>query len=424
MVRVFDGQARQKGLWLNLDMDVASDRHVLIDPLRFKQILLNLVSNAIKFTDKGGINIRVSAAPLADDHLALEVSVEDTGIGIAKHEQERLFEPFTQAQHSVGSSRGGTGLGLSICRKLADMMGGTIHLDSEPGVGTAACVRLTLQTLEPSAVSVEPAAKPVREANRSLQVLIVDDHPANRMLLAQQLMHLSHHVVTADDGAMALEHWSPGRFDVVITDCNMPVLNGYALASRIREIELEHDASPCVILGLTANAQHDEIARCREAGMDDCLFKPIGLEALRARLAQVPHTADGVDSSLKLLSLGFDLRIVEELNGHAPDLTRQFIEQLHACNQTDAQQLDTLLIAQDWSQLSDLAHRIKGASRLIRADTLRDCCADLESACRDGLDEDEVRKRAQQVREAMDALQGQLLAYLHSHPMIPTAIHP
>jgi len=416
VARVFDGLARQKGLELRLEIEAEAACEVLIDPLRFKQILSNLVSNAIKFTDQGRVRIQVSGEPVAGERLSLAVCVEDSGIGITPEAQQQLFEPFSQVACDSHASRGGTGLGLTICRKLAEMMGGTVMLESLPGEGTRVTVHLLVQVLE--ALPVLPpssVALPV-QAGRRLRVLVVDDHAANRMLLTQQLEHLGHAVEVACDGAQALQVWHPQDFDLVITDCNMPVLNGYALAARIREIELEMEALPCVIFGFTANAQPDEVENCRRAGMDDCLFKPIGLENLRARLDSVPciTVADSAEDSSaddgKVDS--FDLKALQEMTGGNPGLIRRLLEELHSSNAVDAQQLRQLLDARDWSQLGELAHRLKGAARLVNADELKDRCGELEGGCKDGLEDQELRRRAKLVELAVDHLQQELLDYL------------
>ncbi|OWP51984.1 ATP-binding protein [Pseudomonas nitroreducens] len=411
VARVFDGLARQKALELRLEIEADAACDVLIDPLRFKQILSNLVSNAIKFTDFGHVKIRVHGKRVAGERLALEVSVQDSGIGISEDEQRQLFEPFSQVVRSADASRGGTGLGLTICRKLAEMMGGTVRMESRPGAGTTVTVRLLLQTLESlPECEVGPVAT-VAGTLHSLKVLVVDDHAANRMLLTQQLEHLGHRVEVASDGAQALQLWHPGDFDLVITDCNMPVLNGYGLARRIRELEEEMEAEPCVIFGFTANAQPDEIENCRRAGMDDCLFKPIGLDNLRLRLAVVPRISiddDGPAAEEEKRAEGFDLKSLREMTGGNPGLIRRLLEELHSSNRIDIDQVRPLWEAGDWKQLADLAHRIKGAARLVNADTLQDLCGKLEEGCKGGLDSKELRNRAMAVEQAMAALQDDL----------------
>ncbi|MCJ1887886.1 transporter substrate-binding domain-containing protein [Pseudomonas sp. LA21] len=409
IARVFDGLARQKGLELKVEIEAEAAVDVLIDPLRFKQILSNLVSNAIKFTDKGQVRIRVRGERLAGERIALNVSVQDSGIGISASDQAQLFEPFSQASQNSHASRGGTGLGLTICRKLAEMMDGNVCLESQPGQGTQVSVSLLLQVLEPlPEETVAPKAAP-QARGRSLRVLVVDDHAANRLLLSQQLEHLGHQVDVASDGAQALQIWHPGDFDLVITDCNMPVLNGYDLAHRIRELETEMDGEPCVIFGFTANAQPDEVENCRRAGMNDCLFKPIGLENLRKRLESVPGIVAGTEEEA---AQGVDLRLLEEMTEGNPVLIRRLLEELHNSNDADIEQVGPLLEARDWKQLGDLAHRMKGAARLVSAAALQEGCARLETACRDHPDLSEIRAWVSIVIAAMDDLQRGLNAQL------------
>lgn len=409
VARVFDGLARQKGLELRLEIGGEAACDVFIDPLRFKQILSNLVSNAIKFTDKGQVWIRVLGEHMAGDRLVLEVAVEDSGIGISASDQSQLFEPFSQAAQYSHASRGGTGLGLTICRKLAEMMGGTVVLKSQPGQGTRVTVSLLLQMLEllPQE-SLETRPELVCQ-EQHLRVLVVDDHAANRMLLSQQLEHLGHHVEAADDGAQALQIWHPGDFDLVITDCNMPVLTGYGLASRIRELELEMDVEPCVIFGFTANAQPDEVENCLRAGMNDCLFKPIGLENLRKRLAFVPCVETGVE---RPVSQGIDVQMLREMTGGNPALIQRLLAELHASNSSDIAQIEPLVVAQDWKLLGELAHRIKGAARLVNANSLRDSCVDLEAACMNSSNVSDIQARAEAVIVAMTELQRSLQEFL------------
>jgi two-component system sensor histidine kinase EvgS len=407
VARVFDGLARQKALELRLEIEAEAACDVLIDPLRFKQILSNLVSNAIKFTDVGHVKIRVSGEKVAGERLALGVSVTDSGIGISEDDQRQLFEPFSQVSQSSNTSRGGTGLGLTICRKLAEMMGGTVRMESHPGQGTTVTVKLLLQTLEGMPeIEVMPALAQ-QQSQHALKVLVVDDHVANRMLLTQQLEHLGHHVEVASDGSQALQLWHPGDFDLVITDCNMPVLNGYGLSRKIREMEEDMEVEPCVIYGFTANAQPDEVENCRLAGMNDCLFKPIGLDNLRQRLEAVPKSTVSEEGDDDQQS-AFNLKSLREMTGGNPGLIRRLLEELYSSNQIDIGQLWPLWEAGDWRQLADLAHRMKGAARLVNAESLQDLCGKLEGGCKDGLDRQELRQRALSVKQAMADLQDSL----------------
>lgn len=416
VARVFDGLARQKALELRLEIEAEAACDVLIDPLRFKQILSNLVSNAIKFTDFGFVKIRAFGERVAGERVALEVSVQDSGIGVSDEDQRQLFEPFSQVARSGNGGRGGTGLGLTICRKLAEMMGGTVRMESRAGEGTTVTVRLLLQTLESlPEVDVVPVA-PLKSTGLRLKVLVVDDHVANRLLLSQQLEHLGHQVEVAADGSQALQLWHPGDFDLVITDCNMPVLNGYGLARKIRELETEMEAEPCVIFGFTANAQPDEVENCRRAGMNDCLFKPIGLDNLRARLETVPRIVvqDSPPVGGRFGLEHVDLKALHEMTGGSPGLIRRLLEELYSSNRIDIEQVWPLWECGDWKQLADLAHRMKGAARLVNANHLQDLCAKLEGGCHDGLDSLELRNRILAVEQSMATLQDNLQQQLRA----------
>jgi len=416
VARVFDGLARQKALELRLEIEAEAACDVLIDPLRFKQILSNLVSNAIKFTDFGFVKIRAFGERVAGERVALEVSVQDSGIGVSDEDQRQLFEPFSQVARGGNGGRGGTGLGLTICRKLAEMMGGTVRMESRAGEGTTVTVRLLLQTLESlPEVDVVPVA-PLKSTGLRLKVLVVDDHVANRLLLSQQLEHLGHQVEVAADGSQALQLWHPGDFDLVITDCNMPVLNGYGLARKIRELETEMEAEPCVIFGFTANAQPDEVENCRRAGMNDCLFKPIGLDNLRARLETVPRIVvqDSPPVGGRFGLEHVDLKALHEMTGGSPGLIRRLLEELYSSNRIDIEQVWPLWECGDWKQLADLAHRMKGAARLVNANHLQDLCAKLEGGCHDGLDSLELRNRILAVEQSMASLQDNLQQQLRA----------
>ncbi|MDP9529869.1 transporter substrate-binding domain-containing protein [Pseudomonas protegens] len=296
VARVFEGLARQKCLNLILEIDSSINGDVLVDGLRFKQILSNLVSNAIKFTEAGFIRVSIGGDLLDDAVLRVRLCVEDSGIGISPGSQQRLFQPFAQVERNVQNLEG-TGLGLVICRSLCEMMGGQVSMSSAVGQGTRVDVELRLQTLE----SVT-AAKRLPQVNKRhmyrLQILVVDDHPVNRQVLQQQLCFLGHDVVEAENGLQALHIWRERDFDVIITDCHMPVMNGAELARSIRQDERDTHSEPIVIIGLTADAQQEEVERCIQAGMNDCLIKPISLDELEERLLVMGQADDGERESL------------------------------------------------------------------------------------------------------------------------------
>ena len=397
VIRVFDGLARQKNLTLALQFHSRGDApDVLIDPLRFKQILTNLVSNAIKFTRQGQVTLAINLLPAStSDHTELQLSVQDTGIGISDRDQARLFEPFAQAENSGQLALNGAGLGLLICRSLCEMMGGTLELSSQVNVGTLVEIKLRLPTLPPclSSAAHEPVINP---AAHRLNVLVVDDHPANRLLMCQQLGYLGHRFTTEHDGAAGFKTWKEGTFDLVIADCNMPVMNGYDLTRAIRQYEQASQQRPCTVLGFTANAQPEERQRCAMAGMDDCLFKPISLTLLSQHLAALVPLDTGNEA--------FNLESLNALSGGDNERKQRLLEELLRSNGQDLKALMHLPANGDLKPFADIAHRIKGAARIVGAAQLIKHCEILEHASPSNL----IQAR-NDVQAAMQALE-QVLA--------------
>lgn len=400
VARNFDGLAHQKGLELRLEFNPANPPiDVLLDPLRFKQVLSNLVSNAIKFTERGQVRIIVNLQPSAEPgQVRMQLQVEDSGIGISEQDQQRLFEPFAQADNAGQSARGGTGLGLVISRGLCERMGGSLQLRSQPGLGTQVGITLHLPTLprEPGPKMVETETP---AALTPLNVLVVDDHAANRLLMCQQLEFLGHRFSVAEDGQAGFELWKAGTFDLVIADCNMPVMNGYELVRAIRRQECQTQQRPCTVLGFTANAQPEEIQRCKQAGMDDCLFKPLTLTALS-------QWVEGMEPMV--LAPVFSLQGFELMTGGNPVLNRRLLTELINSNRLDRQSLLALSGSTDPQVFLDIAHKIKGAARIVQASRLIDTCEALEAACRSQFEPGRTAECCKAIESAMLEL-GQAL---------------
>ncbi|MGY2400687.1 transporter substrate-binding domain-containing protein [Pseudomonas sp. SDO5271_S396] len=405
--RVFEGLARDKGLSLRVELDPLIDHWVLIDPLRFKQVVSNLLGNAIKFTARGQVRLGAQGAPaLAGGHLNLRLWVEDTGPGISAEDQKRLFNPFIQGRNPEQSQRSGSGLGLVISRDLCEMMGGQLHLNSVPGQGTRVDVTLALALITTAPVRLPEVVQPA-PSTRTLNILVVDDYPANRLLLARQLAFLGYRITTAEDGVQALEQWQVGGFDGVITDCNMPLKDGYALARDIRASERELGWAPCLLLGFTANAQSEEAERCRQAGMDGCLFKPTGLEDLRTALAS--RTASVCEPAAQAV---FDLSTLVALTGDDRAALKELLEPLLDSLAADSELLPALAQQADFARLHDLAHRAKGGARMVKAHTLIACCEALEEVCESSVP-DALDEAVEAVSQAIDHLQHSLTLYIN-----------
>lgn len=416
VARVFEGLARQKRLNLILDIDSSINCDVLVDALRFKQILSNLVSNAIKFTEEGSIKVSIYGVLVNTSLLKVNLNVEDTGVGISLADQQRLFKPFAQAQRNVQQAEG-TGLGLVICRSLCEMMGGCVNMSSTLGRGTRIDVELHLQVLERISITQSPS-QPIIHQRYCLQVLVVDDHQVNRQVLHQQLQFLGHDVYEAEDGQRAFDRWGEQSFDVVITDCHMPVMNGADLTRAIRRVEQARALEPMVIIGLTADAQPEEIDLCIQAGMNDCLIKPISLDELDARLLALnqDHETESEYPATAMLSLAapdslrmVDLGPLELLINSDPVKFRQILDELISNNRRDCQSLKVFLQNGERDKLEALAHRIKGAARVVKGEQLVEACRRMEAVCADAQASiGELSLAVDEVEHAIAALEGSI----------------
>lgn len=326
--------------------------------------------------------------------------IEDSGIGISAEDQKRLFSPFVQASNSLQAARSGSGLGLVISRNLCEMMGGTLGLDSDLGQGTRVKINIQLPLL--TSVTTALATPEAAAATCVLSVLVVDDHPVNRLLMCWQLSELGHRTVDVGDGEQGLDRWRTQAFDVVITDCNMPRRNGYELARTIRDEEVASGRRPCLILGFTANAQVEERLRCLDAGMDGCLFKPIRLHDLAEALKGAHRCERHEDEPPSAEPVEIDLSALEQMAGADHSLIERLRKEVGNSLRDDLQALDQTHVG-DRNGLRELAHRIRGGAQMVGAARVVAACADLDTACRDG-DNAFIERAIGKLRDAMHGL--------------------
>ncbi|MDV3513888.1 response regulator [Stenotrophomonas sp. C1657] len=277
--------AASKGLHLRCEVDPALQRASLADALRLRQILFNLAGNALKFTLHGGVDLQVRVLQQRAQGQQLRLQVTDTGVGISRERQRAVFAAFTQADASTARRFGGSGLGLAICRELAASMGGQLHLCSTPGVGTTVWLDLYLPACEAPSVEHRDDAAGLHELP-PVRVLVAEDHPTNLQLLVRQLRDLGLQVHAAANGEQAWQAWQTQRFALVITDCHMPGMDGFALARAIRA-DPRADAARVPIIALTASVLDSTRQACLDAGIDHFIAKPVGRQALHAVLAAV-----------------------------------------------------------------------------------------------------------------------------------------
>ena len=378
VINVFSTVARQKGL--NLTLTSQGDVTVQIDPIRYKQVLSNLVSNAIKFTRKGGVDLAVECQ-VAGSWCDVKVKVTDSGIGISKHDLQLLFQPFTQASQPTDIQRSGTGLGLMISRKICQMMGGELYIDSEIGQGTTVSVHLKLPFVNvlPMPDNESNHVSEDKPESQRCQVLIIDDHPTNRLLVTQQLTFLGHEVQAVNSGSAALEYLKAQGTDIIITDFNMPEIDGLEFTTRYRQQERDESRERAIIIGLTADARQEQIQRAVEAGMDDCLFKPVSLDELRQCISI--HTTGYVDSQPSEIANNINQRL-GPLTAGKPELAGPLLGEFLRAADDDLAALTVASQSGDNQAFLSNLHRLKGGARIIGADGLVACCIAWEQSSR------------------------------------------
>ncbi|MBL8807456.1 MAG: response regulator [Rhodospirillales bacterium] len=281
--------AGKKGVALAADVGREESRRIEGDPTRFRQILLNLIGNAVKFTERGRIDVRLSYLPGTDGPDMLRVEVADTGVGIAPEALPRLFGHFSQADESISRRFGGSGLGLAISRELARLMGGDLTARSTPGEGSVFELRIPAPPARemPSAAvaeSAEPAC-----AYRALDILVCDDNEINRIVAGEMLGRLGHRAIFVHDGAQAIAAAAARRHDAILMDAQMPDVDGIEATRRIRALPAPFGDVP--IVALTANAMRGDRERYLAAGMNDYVAKPVDAADLAAALARVTGAA-------------------------------------------------------------------------------------------------------------------------------------
>ncbi|MEX1827728.1 transporter substrate-binding domain-containing protein [Luteibacter sp. CQ10] len=399
-VAIMLGQAQGKGLRIDVCLDDALAPALLIDDGRLRQVLLNLLGNAIKFTAEGEVVVAVAVAEDLGTRQRLSITVSDTGIGIHAAKLRHVFAPFSQAESSTTRRFGGTGLGLAISRRLVERMGGHIAIDSEPGRGTRVTVTIELPVADAPPV---PAAVPVpalgdRPGHPEARILLAEDHPVNQELVRIQLGLRGYECDVVDDGIAALKALAQGRYDLLLVDCHMPRMDGYEVAREVRRREAG-GATRLPIIAMTADARADQRDVCLAAGMDDLLSKPIRLETFHATVERWLHRQEPplptIDMPRMRRAFGSDDNVVSVMRA-GTGATREALERLpHVLERADAKE------AAGW------IHHVLGGVNVFGTSAVAMEGERLERALRDGaaLDVQEVEAFAASVRAFTDGLE-------------------
>ena len=438
---------------------------LLVDALRLAQVLNNFVSNAIKFSHGGRVELRAELIESLGGAERVRFSVKDTGIGIDAEAQQRLFQIYNQGGADTARMYGGTGLGLAICRRLADLLDARIEVQSAPGRGSTFSITLTLALAEAAPAENRdlfqhtvplklPAARRAKGGERDLLadtipltvpaaqsaaatpaqasatatatagaplVLVVDDHPINRRLLALQLELLGFRARTAEHGQAGLALWRDERYALVMTDCHMPVMDGYALARAIREIEAAEAREHTPIFAWTANALPDEIENCRAAGMDELLVKPADLAQLKQALArwlplpaQSTPQSGGAPAAPAGQKPAVDVSVLESLVGDDAAVVREFLQDFRESTAAIVASLPSALLQGRAKDAAAAAHKLKSSARSVGAFKLGDLCNEIERVGNGG--------DSQSLADLLPGFEQELLAveqYLNSYMTCP-----
>jgi two-component system, sensor histidine kinase and response regulator len=419
-------RAREKGLDLRIEVSNKVPAALMGDPLRLGQILTNLLTNAVKFTEDGVVRLRAGVVDSSDREVTLQVAVRDSGVGMSSEEQSRLFKSFSQTDGSTTRRFGGTGLGLAICKKLVELMGGKIAVRSAPGQGSEFAVRFTVPLAEEATWSA-PVSIAAPADLGGVHVLLVDDNELNRQLGLELIERRGGKVTTAVNGKIAVDMLSqqpdPLPWDLVLMDIQMPIMNGIEATRAIRTHDRFH-ALP--IIAMTAHAFAEERQACIAAGMNDHLSKPIVPNQLYATITRwggreysmtlpaplmaasdtepagiatapqplLPASAsvDGIDLHAGLATMDGDT-----------DLYRQVLQMFLEHQSDDGNKLAALLKAGDNSSAERLAHSMKSISASVGLMPLSATSKELELRLRRGDRRDQLTPLVQQFQQEITA---------------------
>ena len=380
-------RALEKGLKLGKRLQLIEGRWAVIDSHRVRQTLVNVLSNAIKFTEQGEVTLvaKVAESQTSSGSGLLILVVTDTGVGIPKRHQAKLFKAFSQADASMARKFGGSGLGLTICRDLVHLMKGTITLESEVGKGTRVEILLPVQLVDEAP---EPLEQPLTEpaALGGLKILVIEDHPENQFVIERQLHSLGHRATQELSGYGGLARAGEQTFDLILLDCNLPDIDGYAVASLIREQEAESGAERVTpIIAISAMVGEEHLEACFSAGFDGVLGKPLRLHEL---------------ASIISLWCGTELGSEESLEALAEDQFKEgdWLGRFLAASAVDLDLLKQAVQSSEWAAARSSAHRIAGVAMLRDLPEIVLACQRVEQC----IDEHDYWQQLQQAIEKLD----------------------
>jgi PAS domain S-box-containing protein len=398
LVNTFAYQAKEKKLGLDYSIDDKLNRILLGDPVRLNQILINLISNAVKFTHEGSISLTCSAERQQKDLLWVRFEVTDTGVGIPSEKLNTIFESFSQADASVTRKYGGSGLGLTIVKQLVELQFGKITVTSEEHKGSTFIVLIPYGTGKSSTLTKSSSvSKPVFDnaLTQDLNVLLVEDNDINRLYAGSILKNWNCKVDIAENGLVAIEKVKNNLYDVVLMDVQMPVMDGYEATRAIRLLDAPKSEVP--IVALTANATKPDVEKCLSAGMNAYLSKPFTPDDLRRKIIddlKIKPSLSRIQNNAKNLgSAKVDLTYLRSVSDNNEEFIKEMIQTFVQTIPEVLNEMETCLKENNWDRLSRLAHQIKPSFTLLGIHDSRENILFIEMNAKNHLSIDELNRR-------------------------------
>ncbi len=380
-VSLFKPSSVMKGVSMTLLIDDTIPEYVSGDSIRLSQILNNLLSNAVKFTQQGSITISARKTSENDTSYTVEWIVKDTGIGMDDDTINRLFQPFMQADSSTTRIYGGTGLGLAIAYNLVNMMGGTLSVESQPKQGSSFYVNLDLKKCRNKPLTAyTPQPKQTAILEKAIKILLVEDNSLNTMFITTALKSLNVSYETATNGEIAANMATSNSYDMILMDCQMPIMDGYTATSLIRKRDRR-----VPIVALTANLSQEDKEKCLLCGMDDYISKPVYLEELKHKILKYTAYPKGYPENKTDTPTIYERSVIllaNELNFSSKE-ARELLDAFVFTIPAFIEKLDWASNNTDYHQMSILAHQMKGVSCNLRLPELQEICSRLETAAKE-----------------------------------------
>lgn len=412
----FSIQAKSKNIGLYFELSPETHRIYFGDPVRLNQILINLIGNALKFTQKGSITLSISLHAHHQDQCELKFEVKDTGIGIAAEKLSRIFERFSQADSSVTRKYGGTGLGLTIVKQLVELQNGSIRVSSLEGVGSVFTVIIPYETSSDLSKQIKKPNSTKQASNESLKnlhVLLVEDNDINQLYAGSILKSWGIKYDVAENGFVALEKLKTIRPDVILMDIQMPVMDGFEASKSIRQGDQANRQIP--IIALTAHANQTIIDRCTDSGMNDYIPKPFTPGELQEILLR--HTSANADPKKTLYKnpnrkktenpLGYDLTYLIQVSNHDRSFISQILESFMINAHSTKDAIGQYIKSGELEKIAALVHKIKPSLTMIGAETARDVAIQIENMAHESSTKNKVKAAAKEFCQLLDrTLQG------------------